>query len=209
MIAAELATQKVPLPNELILDVIRVESGGQTGNVNPKSGASGLMQVMPGTLKDFNKRHGYSYTLDDMRSASEEAAKKQIRVGIAVLAHYWRQAYKYLTSRMATVPIDELAHVADLFYAAGPGATQKRLDKLPMPTWAAIQTAYPNWAAIPHPTKIFATPKPWNLSAIGSWLESAGSKIPAMVQDPRTGFAMGVLLLMAAYWWLDKKGKPK
>lgn len=208
LVSAELAAQEVPLPTSLILSVIDVESNGHAGVVNPKSGASGLMQVMPGTLKDFNQRHGKNYPLASMRSSSEADARKQIEVGTAVLAHYWKRAYQYLKKRLGDVPVDELGHIADLFYAAGPGATMKRLDKLAVPTWAAVQNAFPNWNALPHPTKIFSTPHQWDLNKLGTWLEGPLSKIGKLPADPKTGFALGVILLMAAYW-LMKKGKNK
>jgi hypothetical protein len=132
IVRAELGSQSVPLPHELILAVIKVESSGKPGLVNNKSGASGLMQIMPTTLQDFNSRHGTNYTMADMQSESDSAARKQIQVGIGVLAHYWKRAFKYLSNRLSDVPIDELAHIADLFYTAGPGATMKKLDKLPI-----------------------------------------------------------------------------
>lgn len=206
---AELAAQSVPLPRELILEVIRVESGGKAGAVNPSSGASGLMQVMPITLEDFNQRHGTNYTLAEMRSGDEAAARKQIRVGLSTLARYWKRAYSYLKSRLGTVPVDELARIADLAYAAGWGAVKKKLEKLEDPTWAALQIAYPTWNALPHPEKVLADPKPWDLSAISKWLESDVSFSPSPVPpkkiaDPRVGVALGILLLIAVYWAMKK-----
>lgn len=198
IVAAELAAQSIPLPNELILAVMQVESGGSPGIVNPKSGASGLLQVMPGTLADYNKRHGSSITLDEMRGKTDSDAAKQIKVGIDIVATYWRSAYKYLAKRWNdVVPIYELAHIADLFYVAGPGATRAKMDKLPNPTWAAIQAAYPSWNALPHPKKVLAEPKPWNIPAIESWLNATFE----VVKDPKKGFALGILILMGFYWW--------
>ena len=55
LVLTELQKQSLPLPVELILAVIDVESRGVTGLVNPKSGASGLMQVMPIALKHYNR----------------------------------------------------------------------------------------------------------------------------------------------------------
>lgn len=209
LVLSELASQGVPLPSSLILAVIKVESNGKAGIVNPKSGASGLMQIMPGTLKDFNQRHGKNYPISTLRSSSESDARKQIEVGIAVLAHYWKRAYKYLKNRLGDVPADELGHIADLFYAAGPGATMKRLDKLAVPTWAAVQNAFPSWNALPHPTKIFSVPHQWNLDKIGSWLEGPLKKIGGEIsKDPKAGFALGILVLMAAYYFMTK-GKKK
>jgi len=207
IVATELSARSIPLPKELVLAVIWVESRGKPGLVNPKSGASGLMQIMPTTLQDFNQRHGTNYTLADMRGESKDAAIKQIRVGVDIIAHYWKKAYQYLSSRLEHVPIDELGRIADLFYVAGPGATRKKLDKLPVPVWAAVKDAYPKWNALPHPTKVFAEPKPWDISSISSWLDGELSKLP-IVKDPKQGFAFGVLILMAAYWYMAK-GKNK
>lgn len=201
-VRAELARQGVPLPAELILSVMWVESRGKAGLQNPKSGASGLMQVMPGTLLDFNKRHGKNYSIEEMRSSSDAAAMKQIEVGIAVLARYWKSAYKYLSKKLPDVPIDLLSRVADLFYAAGPGATQKRLNKLSTITWDAITSTFKNWAGLPHPHNVFenvleGAPPPYDMTKIGQWLEG---EIQEIEKDPKMGFALGILLLMAAYW---------
>jgi hypothetical protein len=205
VVRAELGLQSVPLPHQLILAVIRVESNGKPGLINGKSGASGLMQVMPTTLQDFNNRHGTAYTMADMQSESDSAARKQIQVGIGVLAHYWKRAFKYLSDRMpGEVPIDEIAHAADLFFAAGSGATMKKMDKLQSPTWAAVQAAYPGWNALPHPRKVLKDPKPWDMEKISAWLEGPIKKI---VKDPKKGFALGLLVLMVAYWLM--KGKTQ
>lgn len=212
VVAAELERQHVPLPEQLILQLIHVESRGKAGLVNQKSGASGLMQVMPGTLTDWNHRHGKAYSLADLQGTSAEDARRQIEVGIGVLSTYWRGAHQYLKKRLDTVPVDELAHIADLFYVAGGGATKKRLNKLDNPTWAAVQARYPTWNALPHPRNVFKTPiAHWDLPAIEAWLSGPIQK-PGPVppgqsgRDPRAGFALGVMLLIAAYW-LMKKGK--
>jgi len=204
-VRAELAAQGVPLPEQLILQLMHVESRGKVGLINPQSGASGLMQVMPGTLQDFNKRHGRTYTMSDLQGTSDTAARRQIEVGIGVLATYWKGAYRYLKKRLENVPIDELAHVADLFYVAGGGATKKRLDKLSSPTWAAVQSAYPKWNALPHPRNVFKTQiAHWDLSGIEQWLKGP---IKQFLKDPRAGFALGVIILIVAYWLM--KGKTQ
>lgn len=170
------------------------------------------MQVMPGTLADWNQRHGKAYTLADLQGTSAEDARRQIEVGIGVLSTYWRGAHQYLKKRLDTVPVDELAHIADLFYVAGGGATKKRLNKLDTPTWAAVQARYPTWNALPHPRNVFKTPiAHWDLPAIEAWLsgpiQKPGPVPPGQPErDPRAGFALGVMLLIVAYW-LMKKGK--
>lgn len=216
VVTAELERQNVPLPDQLILQLIHVESRGKAGLVNPKSGASGLMQVMPGTLQDWNQKHGKSYPLSDLRGTSDEQARRQIEVGIGVLSTYWLGAYQYLSKRLDTVPVDELAHIADLFYVAGGGATKKRLNKLDTPTWAAVQERYPNWNALPHPRNVFKTPiESWNVPAIEAWLSgpisspgpvpTPGTPSPGQPNNPRAGFAIGIIILMAAYWLMMRK----
>lgn len=204
-VISELSKQSVPLPPELILSVMWVESRGKPGLVNQKSGASGLMQIMPITLKDFNQRTGKKYTMSDMQSSSDVAAKKQIEVGISVISRYWRSAYSYLSKKLQEVPIDLLSRVADLFYVAGPGATRKKLDKMADVTWGLIESTHPNWNALPHPRNVFAEPITFNIDEIGSWLDGPVEKIGKKIEeDPKTGFALGILLLMAAYWFMTK-----
>lgn len=209
-VIAELERQGVPLPAELILAIMWVESRGKAGLVNPTSGASGLMQIMPNTLKDFNKRHGRNYSIDDMRSESAAAALKQIEVGIAVAAQYWKSAYKYLSKKLTDISTELLGRVADLFYVAGPGATQKRLNKLSSISWDSIESNFPKWAALPHPRKVYGDDydHPFDTSAISEWLKGADGVVTEPEKDPKLGFALGILLLMAAYW-LMKGGKGK
>jgi len=204
VVIAELSRAQVPLPRDLILSVIDVESRGKAGQVNPKSGASGLMQVMPGTLASYNESNP-TVSLSELRSSSPVAGVKQIRVGLWVLATYWRGAHNYLSERLAQVPIDELAHIADLYYVAGPGATRKRLDKLGSPTWAGVQARFPNWNALPHPRNVFKRLDglQWPVEAISSWLETKSIMKPG----PREGFALAVLGILVAWYFLRKKGK--
>lgn len=175
---AELSKQQIPLPVELILSIIERESAGFAGNVNEKSGASGLMQVMPVALKDYNQRHGTTYSMADMRGTDGLSAQRQIEVGVGIVGHFWKSAYKYLSGRYGQSPvsIDEVARIADLFFAAGPGATQSRLNTMQPPFWENVQTKYPTWNALPHPRHVFAEPKPWNLPAIQAWLDTAQKK---------------------------------
>ena len=202
-VASQLSARKVPLPINLILSVIAVESAGNPGLVNPKSGAMGLMQIMPVVLSDFNKARGKNYSPADMTGESFEAASRQIEVGLWVLSSFWKSAYQYLTNRLSTVPVDELGRIADLFYVAGPGATKKRLDKLETPTWQAVQDRYPTWNALPHPRRVFKhvdeEPTEWNHAAIEKWLSGPlGTAVK--------GFAGGALILIVAWLLMARKG---
>lgn len=209
VVISELKRANCPLPSDLILAVIYVESRGKAGLVNPNSGASGLMQVMSGTLADYNKNHpNETVTLDELRSkTSLAAAVKQIRVGLWVVRAYWKSAYKFLSKYFTTVPVDELAHFADLFYVAGPGATRKRAETLSPPTWASIQNAFPKWNALPHPRNVFgALPGlQWPVDAISQWLESKSLLKPL---SPREGVGLALVGLCVIWWWWSKKGKP-
>jgi hypothetical protein len=152
-VISEIAKGGYPFPPGLVLAVIDVESQGVAGLLNPKSGASGLMQVMPGSLSWYNRSHALKFTLADMRSKSNGPA--QIRVGLWVMGQFWRASHRYLSSRLPVVPIDELARIADLMYAAGGGRIRELLDKLPTPTWDAFVNAYPQSDAIPHPRRVY------------------------------------------------------
>lgn len=201
VVDAELAREGNPLPRELLLAVIDVESRGKVGLVNPKSGASGLMQIMPGTLDDYNKARP-DVSLSTLRSSSITAAPAQIRVGVWVLGEYWRGAFRYLKSRMTTFPIDELAHVADLFYIAGPGATKSRLDLLDTPSWAAVQARFPKWNALPHPRNVFEIlgPIEWPVDAIAEWIGQADT----ILDDPDTGFVLAAVGILVTWWFLKR-----
>ena len=56
IVDAELTRGKYPFPPELIHALIKVESSWKPGVVNPKSGATGLMQVMPVVVSDLPSR---------------------------------------------------------------------------------------------------------------------------------------------------------
>jgi hypothetical protein len=152
-IIAELSKQSLPFPPGLILAVIDVESNGVPGLVNHSSGASGLMQVMPSALESYNRSHAVKFTMNDMRSHDNGVA--QIRVGMWLIGQFWRGAYHYLSQRLNPVPIDQIAKIADLFYAMGPGLCRKLLEKLPIPTFENFELKYPKSNALPHPHRVF------------------------------------------------------
>lgn len=51
--------------DRMIDALIKVESGGKSTAVNPKTGASGILQIMPIYVKDANRISGRNYTLED------------------------------------------------------------------------------------------------------------------------------------------------
>jgi len=137
-----------------------------------------------------------------MQGKSLADANKQIRVGVSTMGRFWKSAYKYLSGRLSTVPIDDLAFISDLFYVAGPAATKKKLDSIPVPDSANVRSRFPTWNALPHPNRVLSKPFPWDLKKINTWLTTGKDVV---IASPKTGYALGLLLLMAAYWLM--KGK--
>ena len=201
-VRSELELAKCPLPVDLILSVIHVESRGYPGHRNPKSGASGLMQVMPGTLAWYNKQTGSPIPLSKLRSP--DYPREQIRVGIWVLGQFWRSAHKYMASRLTDVPVDELGKIADLFYVAGPAAAKKRLDQVDVPFFSYVESRFPKWNALPHPRnvwKILPDTTIWPTESIASWLKAAigGEK------KSRNSSIFLLIIMAAGYWWFMKR----
>lgn len=215
-IQAEITKRGYPWPVELIFTLILRESRGIAGAVNPTRGESGLMQVMPSTLKWFNKKTGNNISLSTLRSKSDAAASKQIQVGLWVLATFWRSAYNWMAKKNKTrdIPLDDLLHFADAFYAAGPGRVQGMAKKLPRATWSLWKQRYPKSNINIHADAVWEgtnEQRPtWNLARLSQWLNK-GSIDPDNGKDPidpTTGLLLGMLIIVGAMWWM-KKGKKK
>jgi hypothetical protein len=206
IVEAELSRQSVPLPRELVLSVIDIESDGVPGIVNPHSGASGLMQVMPGTLDEYNK-HNKQISLSELRDKSPIGAVSQIRVGTWVLSQYWRNAHNYLSSKVGQVAIDDLGRIADLFYAAGAGATKTRLNQLTQPSWIALEARFPKWKALVHPRRVFGLLEglSWPIESISEWLKTTQSM--PILKTPQGGLAIGSILILLTWWYFQQKEK--
>lgn len=177
-----------PYPPELITAVIWIESRGNIGALNPKSGASGLMQIMPIALKDYNERSGNPVlTMSHMRSKEDASFKDQIRVGMWILGRFWKSAHKYLKPKLGKVSIPDLIKIADTFYAAGPGRMKGLLDPIAAPTFANAELRYPNSNALGHARKVWekaiSDGAIFNQSKIDSWM---GDKpdVPITPPDP-------------------------
>lgn len=195
-ISAELHAQQVPLPPELIAALVHVESRGVAGATNESSGASGLLQVMPETLGWYNKSHASTVPLEHLRSSQH--GREQLRVGIWVLSQFWKSAYRYLRKRQKTIPVEQLAEIADLYYVAGPGATNKRLDQVEPATLAAIRERFRSWNALPHPKNVFGHgPFPFDLGAISKWLESG-------YLSRRKAEQIGALAALLLFWLVGR-----
>lgn len=206
---AELDLHKCPLPVDLVLALIDRESSGIPGLVNAQSGAMGLGQVMPIVVRDYNAVTGDNISHADLKGKTDTDAEKQIRISVWVLLRFWRSAHRYLTRRNPNHNPDDLARIADLFYVAGPGATQKKLNALASPTWAAIQDRYPDWNALPHPRFVFARTDTaaWPWTEIYAWLGSHPSKYHPPGRSPIDGVILASILIAIALWALKKWGK--
>lgn len=206
MALEELSRAQNPLPVELVLAVIHVESRGTPGATNPKSEASGLMQVMPGTLEWYNKQTGDNIGLSQLRS--KEHPRAQIRVGIWVMGQFWRSAYNYLKQRVDEIPTDELGKVADLFYVAGPGGAKKKLDQVDVPFFEYVAERFPQWNALPHPRNVWKTlpaDLAWPVDEISKWLGKSVKKI----KKARENIILLLMVIVLVYWWFIRRGEKK
>jgi hypothetical protein len=204
-----------PFPLSLIDAIIYVESRYDVGAKNTESGASGLMQVMASVVADYNKAHKTRVSMLDLRGKSPESAALQIRLGLWALAVFWRGAYSYLLKRLGVVSVEELVKIADMFYAAGPGATKKKLDQLEKPTSAAVAARWPEWAGLPHVANVWglvdSDAKTWDLEKIEAWLSKGGKNAPAIpgFSEPLGGFVLGAIALLVGWYFLKTRDQSK
>jgi soluble lytic murein transglycosylase-like protein len=203
----ELDRARLPLPAELVLAVMKRESNGRVGVKNPRSGASGLMQVMPIALKHYNQNHTTKYGMTDLRATTQQAGVVQIRVGLWILAFFVKSAYRYLKRRLGEVPLDDLIRTTDFFYAAGPGNARKKLDKVPRPSFENVKARWPNWDRIAPAQLVWTRSQgaAWDVGGIDSWLEG---DIADETEKAGMGAAVG-LVIMAIAWFYFEKGKKK
>ena len=202
---SELKRSGYPLPPEHVLAVMDRESRGHAGAVNPKSGASGLMQVMPIALKDYNNHNSPKYTMAILRAKTDSAGRIQIRVGLWILARFVRGAYNYLQKRLKNVKLDDLIRTADFYYAAGPGNARKKLDQIKRPTYDAVKARFPNWSRVVPAQRVWNFVQKhggqWDLPAIDDWLES---NILIEKKKTKIGAAAGLVAIALAWSWFGK-----
>lgn len=202
-----------PFPPALILAVIQAETGGTPGQVNTRSGATGLMQIMPITLKDYNKRNKTSYVMDDLRKDTDNSILLQVRVGTYVLGVYWKGAYQYLNKRLGSVELPDLAQIGSLFYVAGPGRAKPRLDRLSRPTFEAVKQRYGNWNATKYAARVWrftGEQSPvWDLDAVDKWVKGAvgNTKPPLIARTEKNGFLLAMLIMAVGSYFISKKAK--
>jgi len=219
MIKNELAGKGYPFPPELITALIPAERAGAVGTINKKSGASGLMQVMPIALKSYNQNNPEKYKMAHLRGKNDTDAAIQIRVGTWILGHYWRKANKYLHRRSIDPTIHDLALTGSMFYVAGPRPIKNRLDKLARPDASAVLNRWgdSSWKPIVYAKRLWnlcAAQNPnWDLTAVKSWLGNAAQPQPVtpppLVASPipstLNGLLLGLMVLAVAAYYLSKK----
>jgi hypothetical protein len=214
IVLAELDRGGYPFPPEFVESIIQSESGAIVGKVNLKSGASGLMQIMPIALREYNRRSGDRLKMRDMRSTDRPGAILQVRVGLHILGIYWRGAYKYMADRLRVVQLPDLAKIAQLFYVAGPNAAKKRLKVLRSPTFAAFAKRYPSYVSLPYIRKIWARSQAanaqWSDRQIDRWVrgdvqDGGASDEPLIAAlDPRKGIAIAMAVVALASYYLKR-----
>lgn len=216
VIDEEIARAGYPWPSELILSLISYESGGKPGAVNPSSGASGLTQVMPATLDWYNSATGSKIPLETLRASTNQAARLQIRTGMWVLGRFWKAAYKWIREQRDTVPLDDLVHFGDAFFAAGPGKVKKLAGNIPR-TWKSWRGKHPTSNITKHADRVWARAsdlKPaWNLTAVDRWIDKTpvkppDDKPPLIAKKPESGLIIALLILLAASLIMQYMDKP-
>lgn len=201
-VKSELARVDNPLPPEQILVLIERESGGNPNAINPTRGDSGLMQVIPESLETYNNNHADKYTMSQLRGS----AQIQIRVGLWILSHYIKKVYKYLKSKIGSVPLDDLIKFSDASYASGWGNVKPKIDQSPQFTWNSVKQKFPNWGRIVPSEKIWTRANEegatWSLPALDQWIE--GSLADDTKQNIN-GAIVGLLIILIAWAMFGRK----
>lgn len=206
MVQSEIARAGYPIPAEHALAIIRRESNGKAGALNPTGGDSGLMQLRPIALEEYNRNHNQKYTMGQLRGTSDESARIQIRVGLWILLYYLRAAYKYIKKRVGEVALDDLIKITDAMYAMGAAGARQKLDKVDPLTWDEIKRKFPAWHRIDPAEKIWSRANDyganWSIESIGRWLEG---QITDETKKATGGAILGILLIAIAWFYLSRR----
>lgn len=202
-----------PWAVEFVLALMQRESGGIIGNTNSTSGASGLMQVMPISLQEYNNKTGSSIQLSTLRATNMASAPTQIKVGMWILASYWKSAYKWLAeqNQNQNIPIDELAKFSDAFYHAGANGMKGLSQNLPRPIrWADWQSGHPNNKITVHANAVWANSlnngAVWNMTKVYDFVQGGLITIPTDPTSPKMGFVLAIIIFVIGSYLL-KGGK--
>jgi hypothetical protein len=163
------------LPPDLVLAIIRHESGGKIGrigqgktrcgdlpdvygNKHELCHASGLMQTIPATVAWYNDTapDDQRATIEDMTGTDDRAARIQIRIGCKYLAY----VNHYLHNRFPSVfPAASLSQANDdqisfvlTGYAVGHGDTAEKiqglLDAGKKTDFKTLKATFPDWGRV-------------------------------------------------------------
>jgi hypothetical protein len=160
------------IPPDLVLAIIRHESGGNPG-ISAKTGckcgplptaaggektvcnALGLMQIIPATIDFYNMTapDNDKATLEDMTGTDDRAIRLQIRVGCKYLAfvnYYLHQRFpETMPENSLSAAGDDQIALALTAYAVGHGATAAKMKEAKeqnySPTFANVKRLFPTW----------------------------------------------------------------
>jgi hypothetical protein len=195
-----------------VLSVILAESGGDVGQVNPNSGASGLMQVMPKTLDSYNNNHADKITLAQMRSHNPLDGASQIRVGLWVMGRYVKKSFVWISETNPNPALADLIRIECLMYLGGPGLVYQKFGHMSDRRFDTLVAAYPNWPYWKYPRKIWmwtATNNnpTWDIEALDRWVsgETGGTDQPVeppLIAGDKNGFLLAMMIIAIASYYL-------
>ena len=130
------------IPQDLVLSIIRHESGGRAGDIAKRKSKSaeiptdsggkkivdramGLLQVIAPNVAAWNERKQPIITWEDMTGQDERSARLQIRIGCSIFASCVQRLHQFDPSNFpgktpGTAPTDQLS-LAVVAYLMGPG----------------------------------------------------------------------------------------
>jgi hypothetical protein len=173
--------------------------------------ALGLGQVVPGTLRSYNARHGDKVSPCDLAGTSDESGRKQLAVSWWVLLSCLGAVG--LTPTTAALD-DEMIRMARLCYARGIEATfKKRATAIAAGypgTFGGMEMYAPKWGAPDRPflgaRRLLAEYKRAIGQAPTIAPPDAPSPTPGPIQTSDFGAGAMILLLLAAlYFFKDRR----
>lgn len=209
----EISRGRYPFPLEYPLAVCLRESGGVVGNVNPTSGASGLMQIMPVTLGDYNKYNSPNISLFELRSPDPRNAAKQMRVGLWVMGRYLKRGFEWIDETNPNPALSDLIKISDLMYVRGPAGVRDDFRGLTSRTFNDLVEYRPNYQPFAHPrfvwkwTMVNNNPV-WDMNAIDKWVtgetQPPPPEQPPAIANTKTGFLTAIMILAVTSYFLQK-----
>ena len=209
-----------PFPVEFVLSVILAESGGDCGEVNPNSGASGLMQVIRNTLETYNNNNSPNVSIETMRSTDTSDGAAQIRVGLWVLGHYLKRAYRWVASTNPQPGVSDIMRVDTIMYLRGPGRIYDKFGHLQDRRWSQLVASDPDWKFWGYPRRIWKWTQTnndpvWDMPAINRWVNDGPQPPPPpppppppveppLIAGSKNGFLLALIILGVGSYYLKK-----